>query len=47
VEFVALFSVVLGQFRIDFPSNPVGRLLLPQENEVVELGGMVAIAIGG
>jgi hypothetical protein len=46
VEFPALLSVVLGQFRIDFPPNPVGRLLLAQENEVVELGGMVAISIG-
>jgi hypothetical protein len=46
VEFVALVSVVLGQFRIDFPPNPVGRLLLPQEDKVVELGGMVAISIG-
>jgi hypothetical protein len=46
VEFAALASVVLGQFRIDFPPNPIGRLLLPQEDEVVELGGMVAISIG-
>jgi hypothetical protein len=46
VEFAALVSVVLGQFRIDFPPNPVGRLLLAQEDEVIELGGMVAISIG-
>jgi hypothetical protein len=46
VEFAALVSVVLGQFRIDFPPNPVGRLLAPQEDEVIELGGVVAISIG-
>jgi hypothetical protein len=46
VKVAALVSIVLGQFRIDFPPNPVGRLLLPQEDEVVELGGMVAISIG-
>jgi hypothetical protein len=33
-----------GQFRIGFPPKPVGRLLLAQEDEVVELGGMVAIS---
>jgi hypothetical protein len=46
VEFTALVSVVLGQFRIDFPPNPVGCLFLSQEYEVVELGGMIAIPIG-
>jgi len=46
VEFAALISVVLGEFRIDFPSNPVGRLPLAQEDEMIELGGMVAISIG-
>jgi hypothetical protein len=46
VEFAALVSVMLGQFRIDFPPNAVGRLLLVQEDEVVELGGVVAISIG-
>jgi hypothetical protein len=44
VEFAALVSIVLGQFRIGFPPNPVGRLLLAQEEEVVELGRMVAIS---
>jgi hypothetical protein len=33
-----------GQFRIGFPPKPVGRLLLAQEDEVVELGRMVAIS---
>jgi hypothetical protein len=33
-----------GQLRIGFPLNPVGRFLLAQEDEVVELGGMVAIS---
>src|SRR5271157_3966172 len=33
VKVAALVSIVLGQFRIDFPPNPVGRLLLPQEDE--------------
>src|SRR5271157_5647639 len=46
VEFAALAAVVLGQFRIDFPPNSVGRFLFPQEDEVVELGGMVTISIG-
>jgi hypothetical protein len=46
VVFAALVSVMLGQFRIDFPPKPVGRLLLAQEDEVVELGRMVAISIG-
>ena len=46
MEFAALLSVMLGQFRIDFPPDPIGRLLLAQENKVVELGGMVAISIG-
>jgi hypothetical protein len=47
VEFVAFLTEMLGQFRINFPPNSVGRLLLlAQENEVVELGGMVAIPIG-
>jgi len=46
VEFTALLAIMPGQLRIGFPLNPVGRLLLAQEDEVVELGGMVAISIG-
>jgi hypothetical protein len=37
---------MLGQLWIGFPLNSVGRLLLAQENEVVELGGVVAISTG-
>jgi hypothetical protein len=46
VQFAALLAIMPGQLRIGFPLNPVGRLLLAQEDEVVELGGMVAISIG-
>jgi hypothetical protein len=46
VKIPALLTVVLGQFRVDFPLDPIGRLLFAQEDEVVELGGMVAISIG-
>jgi hypothetical protein len=46
VEFPALLAIMPGQFRISFPPKPVGRVLFAQENEVVELGGMVAISIG-
>ena len=46
VEFAALLAIMPGQLRIGFPLNPVGRLLLAQENEVIELGGMVAISGG-
>jgi hypothetical protein len=46
VKIPALLTVVLGQFRVNLPLDPVGRLLLAQEDEVVELGGMVAISIG-
>ena len=46
MEFTALLAIMPGQLRIGFPLNPVGRLLLAQEDEVVELGGMVAISIG-
>jgi len=44
VEFAALLAVMPGQLRIGFPPKPVGRLLRAQEDEVVELGGMVAIS---
>ena len=43
---MASSPVVLGQFRVNLPLDPVGRLLLAQEDEVVELDGMVAISIG-
>jgi hypothetical protein len=33
-----------GQLGLGFPPKPVGRLLLAQENEVVELAGMVVIS---
>jgi hypothetical protein len=46
VKFPALLAIMPGQLRIGFPLDLVGRLLLPQEDEVVELGGMVAISIG-
>jgi hypothetical protein len=46
VEFAALLAIMPGQLRIGFPLDPIGRLLLAQEDEVVELGGMVAISIG-
>ena len=46
VKVPALLSVVLGQFRVNLPLDPVGRLLLAQEDEVVELRGMVAISVG-
>jgi hypothetical protein len=46
VKFTALLAVMLSQFRIDFPPNPVGRPLLSQENEGVELIRMVTISIG-
>ena len=42
----ALLTVVLGQFRVNLPLDPVGRLLLAQEDEMVELRGVVAISIG-
>jgi len=41
VKFAALLAIMPGQLRIGFPPKPVGRLLLAQEDEVVELGGMV------
>jgi hypothetical protein len=44
VEFAALLAIMPGQLRIGFPFNAVGRLLLAQEDEVVELGGMVVIS---
>jgi hypothetical protein len=46
VKIPALLTVMLGQFRINLPLDSVGRLLLAQEDEVVELRGMVAISIG-
>ena len=46
VVFAARLALMLGQLGIGFPLNSVGRLLLAQENDVVELGGMVAISIG-
>jgi hypothetical protein len=46
VKIPALLSIVLGQFRVNLPLDPVGCFLLAQEDEVVELGGMVAISIG-
>jgi hypothetical protein len=46
VKVVAFFPVVVGQLWIDFPANPVVGLLLAQENEVVEFGGIVAVRIG-
>jgi len=44
VEFAALLAIMPGQLRIGFPPKPVGRLLPGQEDEVVELGGMIAIS---
>ena len=44
VQFAALLAIMPGQLRIGFPPKPVGCLLLVQEDEVIELGGMVAIS---
>jgi hypothetical protein len=46
VKIPALLTVVLGQFRVNLPLDPVGRLLLAEEDEVVELRRVVAISIG-
>ena len=46
VVFAARLAVMLGQLWTGFPLNSVGRLLLAQEDEVVELGGVVAISVG-
>jgi hypothetical protein len=46
VQLTALLAIMPGQLGVGFPLNAVGRLLLAQEEEVVELGGMVAISIG-
>src|SRR5207244_13164076 len=46
VKLAALLPVVLGEFRVGLPLDAAGCLLLPQEDEVVELGGMVAVSVG-
>src|SRR5207249_6598141 len=45
VELAALVPVVLREFRVGLPLDAAGCLLLAQEDEVVELGGMVAISV--
>jgi len=44
VKFAALLAIMPGQLGLGFPPKPVGRLLLAQKDEVVELAGMVAIS---
>jgi len=46
VQLPGLLSVMPGQFRVNLPLDPVDCLLLAQKDEMVKLGGMVAISIG-